>query len=495
MSDKELERWNGTITLNSTIAIFTTAAKSTLLIAVAGCVSQWKWFHFKEEARPLRDLELYDEASRGSLGSVEFLFRLRWGVPALGAIITILALGIDTFSQQIIALDTRPVPIQNNTVATLAYAHTYRTDANTSAFGDEWDVIETTRDNAMQAAIYSGLYNLGKASIANCSSTCTWPGEYDSLGIRNTCTNVTIATMESRECNTTVSSGGKRCNITTPGGVRIDTFFQPTNVQTLVAIGASRVAGTRSPVSTSLISSELLRLAIFRAPSSYNNRRDIIGEEVTECSLSLVGVSASNVSAAGSNLDMKPELLDLGTGRYEGNRSFVFSREGFPDLRVNTLDIGSFLDFFESSLFSGSMFDGYRDYAPADLRTSEGVAGGFFNGNPTDILDRMALSMTDHIRLGVNREISVGAAYFPVVFVRVVWPWITLNLLAETATAVLLLLTVLKSWRFREVPLWKESGIAVLLHNVVLPDGVLRSDYKRAEDLDDIAHNVRAKLE
>ncbi len=107
MSEKPLARWTFFIGLNATIAIFSTATKATLLLAVAACISQWKWLHFKGKRRPVRDFDVYDEASRGSLGSLLFLGHFRWNMGTLGSVITILALAFEPFTQQVITLNTR----------------------------------------------------------------------------------------------------------------------------------------------------------------------------------------------------------------------------------------------------------------------------------------------------------------------------------------------------------------------------------------------------
>ncbi len=133
MVDKPYTRWNFFVSLNATIAIFTTAAKAALLLAVAACISQWKWLHFKSRHQPIRDFDIYDEASRGSLGSLVFLSQVRWGVPAIGAFVTILALGIDAFAQQVVILE----PVLNfspNASATFAFSTNYSSGAIPNAF-------------------------------------------------------------------------------------------------------------------------------------------------------------------------------------------------------------------------------------------------------------------------------------------------------------------------------------------------------------------------
>jgi Protein of unknown function (DUF3176) len=65
------------ITLNSIVSILSTIFRSSLLVPVASGIGQscWTWY---VRARPLSDLCYYDSASRGPLGSLRLLVRLRF---------------------------------------------------------------------------------------------------------------------------------------------------------------------------------------------------------------------------------------------------------------------------------------------------------------------------------------------------------------------------------------------------------------------------------
>lgn len=72
--------------------------------------------HFNKPHK-LSDMDLYDNASRGPLGSLFFL----WGIPvsfgALGSFITIIALALDPFAQQLVSYPSRQVSTGNNTAS------------------------------------------------------------------------------------------------------------------------------------------------------------------------------------------------------------------------------------------------------------------------------------------------------------------------------------------------------------------------------------------
>lgn len=76
------------------------------MLSVASCISQWKWVYFSAKPRRLEHIDLIEEASRGPLGSLEMMVRVPWSMATLGAIVTVVALGIDAFAQQVISQES-----------------------------------------------------------------------------------------------------------------------------------------------------------------------------------------------------------------------------------------------------------------------------------------------------------------------------------------------------------------------------------------------------
>ena len=79
-NNMRVSSWTKPWTLNSNISLMITIVKGAALIPVASCLGQLKWRRFKvgSQWRELRDLEYFDGASRGSLGSLRLLVRLRF---------------------------------------------------------------------------------------------------------------------------------------------------------------------------------------------------------------------------------------------------------------------------------------------------------------------------------------------------------------------------------------------------------------------------------
>lgn len=69
--------WPFSITINSMISIFATIMSATMLVPIAESISQAKWQWFQQH-HALKDMEVYDQASRGPWGALKMLWRVRW---------------------------------------------------------------------------------------------------------------------------------------------------------------------------------------------------------------------------------------------------------------------------------------------------------------------------------------------------------------------------------------------------------------------------------
>lgn len=62
------------VTPNAIISILATANKASLLLTVAQMLVQLKWLYFQGRGRRLFDLQVFDDASQGPLGSLRLLW-------------------------------------------------------------------------------------------------------------------------------------------------------------------------------------------------------------------------------------------------------------------------------------------------------------------------------------------------------------------------------------------------------------------------------------
>ncbi|KAI1775735.1 hypothetical protein F4818DRAFT_414800 [Hypoxylon cercidicola] len=119
---QQVPEWPFSINLNTLIALISTIMRAAMLVGVAEVISQTKWSWFSR-SRPLAHLQYFDEASRSVSGSLSLLFVAPTSLfGTLGALITILSVGIGPFTQQAIKT-TGCLQVHKEVNASLPLAH------------------------------------------------------------------------------------------------------------------------------------------------------------------------------------------------------------------------------------------------------------------------------------------------------------------------------------------------------------------------------------
>lgn len=182
-----MPQWPYCLSINTLIAIYTTILKATMLTITAEGLSQLKWLWFSRP-RPLQDLTRYDMASRGPWGALRLLWTLRGRdvVSSIGAFVTVTALVIDPFTQQVVQAYTCPIAdpkIQASIPRTNVY----------SELGHHIDPGLDTLPLGMQSAIYAAVHNPETITIPfECGSgNCTFVDHYSSIGYCSSCVDLT----------------------------------------------------------------------------------------------------------------------------------------------------------------------------------------------------------------------------------------------------------------------------------------------------------------
>jgi hypothetical protein len=113
--------WTLPLAPNTVIALFSTLSKSAILLVITACIGQLKWIYFGRRGHRVVHLQIFDAASRGPLGAIALIVRIRWGatIASFGALLTILALAQDAAYQQIYSTYSNGT-IQQGQVASLA---------------------------------------------------------------------------------------------------------------------------------------------------------------------------------------------------------------------------------------------------------------------------------------------------------------------------------------------------------------------------------------
>ncbi|EFQ91110.1 hypothetical protein PTT_12140 [Pyrenophora teres f. teres 0-1] len=133
LDNQSLSKWPLGLTI---ITILSKIASAALILPISEAIGQlkWTWFHGKK-SRDAFDFEIFDKASRGAWGSVMLLCRTKGrSLAALGALLTVLLLAIDSFFQQVTDMPERwklqgassiPRSIQYTPSVVLAYDNTW----------------------------------------------------------------------------------------------------------------------------------------------------------------------------------------------------------------------------------------------------------------------------------------------------------------------------------------------------------------------------------
>lgn len=97
------------------VALVTTIRVAmSAVVEAAICQGAWIWISEAGQRRTrhgasLSDFKVFDEASRGMLGSLVFLWRMKLRhLGSIGAFIVIVAHGFESFSQQMVTYEQRP---------------------------------------------------------------------------------------------------------------------------------------------------------------------------------------------------------------------------------------------------------------------------------------------------------------------------------------------------------------------------------------------------
>ncbi|KAH7396714.1 hypothetical protein DE146DRAFT_789374 [Phaeosphaeria sp. MPI-PUGE-AT-0046c] len=168
-------------------------ASAALIVPTSEALGQLKWNWF-QSSKAMWDFEIFDKPSRGPLGAALLLYRTKGrSLAALGALLIMLLLAIDTFFQQVVDFPERrvleaagsslPRVVQYDPGPILEYFQGYEM---------------AMYDSVMYPAVEQFLYKNGTRPVAFgngtrpdipllCpTSTCTWPA-YETLGVCSAC--------------------------------------------------------------------------------------------------------------------------------------------------------------------------------------------------------------------------------------------------------------------------------------------------------------------
>lgn len=513
-------------TLNAIVSILATASKSSLTYMIGECIGQLKWIWFYQKERQLDQIQLFDSASRGPLGSLFVIMQHKGqSIVSLGALVTILVLTFDPFVQQILMYPTREVVDTSGSGRAVAkQAITFIPDAF---------------DSDIQTIINTGVWSQSPEYLQpnlTCSSgNCKWP-PFQSVGLCSQCEDITPQT--SFNCtpsgfNDTGTSAVVPCQIVPPQGspLSIPVGLKSSNIDsstqnwTLLSLNLTEhnvwptfnYDGYSSPSGAVYAGITDPQFVIAQAevgittnetttPSPLADLGKLFHiKHATQCA---VGICARtyDVSVTNGTASFKVSAPDFGkrfpnpeSGPVPVDMAAVWPScwkpsDGLPANHTNVTDVyggsawanvhefascktGDFSNMNKHLAGSTRLEQGLTQYGPGDfsnwskatLRSSDtpepSVARILSRGLEPVIRD-VAASFTRAALTGSNFTAGNGTVLVSEVFVSVDWAWLVLPAALVVLGIVFLVLTIVMN-RQQRLFVWKSSILAVLFHGLV----------------------------
>ncbi|KAG6364268.1 hypothetical protein INS49_005867 [Diaporthe citri] len=183
-------QWRFSINLNTLVALLATIARAAMLAAVAEILGQVKWSWFSRP-RPLNNLQHFDKASRGLIGSLCLpLVASKNLVAVVGSLVVVLSLAIGPFSQQAIkSVDCLQNVSSMN--ASVPIAHFFGQRGLVTELGD----LRADMKGAMINGLVNPTGNDSKITATCQTGNCTFQSNsnvsYSSIGLCSACVDTT----------------------------------------------------------------------------------------------------------------------------------------------------------------------------------------------------------------------------------------------------------------------------------------------------------------
>ncbi|KAJ9500661.1 hypothetical protein H2202_003877 [Exophiala xenobiotica] len=528
------------ITLNTVVAILSTASKSSLILVVGSCISQLKWSWFSRQRR-LTDIQTFDDASRGPLGCAALLTTKAFlSLASVGAIVTILSLAYDPFLQQLLSY---PI-VQVYTNASSAVTR----QARAFAIGG----MDAKFVSAMNAGVWSGASSFAPTPACP-SGNCTWPS-FSTVGWCSKCETFDTKNVAVRGCEIPTPANltsASQCHVELPDGNLVpipmkawmasdnrgDWWVQPVNVvaSTLYARRATYDTYLEDPFPNSKTFLGVTSPQLAMAFVSLDPKGEYLGSDqqplkvntTQECVLDLCfldynvsvkgGVLETKVLRAQHGIQFTEEGLwcwrppGVGEADLNWTEEYIVAYNLFDDHHMAfCLDVGDSFSFdpFDWGYLVGDLLssNGTGQYSCAYVN-NDTVCGSVpvLTGSTTsssdiivklqetlslsDLFEGIAASLTQLGRDSRPSEVT-GQVALPVTYVHIRWEWLILPAVLEVAGIALLLSTMVVAKRAK-TPLWKGSVLPFLYHG--LEDG-MREDVSALESVSSMEREAKARV-
>ncbi|KAJ5062650.1 hypothetical protein J3E74DRAFT_265848 [Bipolaris maydis] len=485
IDDRSLSKWPSGLTI---ITVLSKIASAALILPISEAIGQlkWTWFNGKK-SRDAFDFEIFDKASRGAWGSFILLCRTKGkSLAALGALLTVFLVAIDTFFQQVTDLPERWI-VQGESSIPRSIRYEPKVDGQ---FDSTWDTTEVAQMNPdLRRAMYPFFYDHGTQPTV----------------VGTACGYFLNATSN----NPVLMSGFRVENGTIGETLLMRTLPLTTNpIRKPLYGGSINFKHIQYPILDALIVSSLNG----SVDNVYNKKLPI----AQECVFSFcVKTLHSSYDSGGYREDLEETFFNSTPTKWPwhveyaddiGGTSIEFKSDVHilpPASNGRSKDFGinnsTFIDFVSvvDEIFP-SMITVLNATEPPfiKIRTSfttqimyrsVSYSPWLSPNNITRHIQRMAQAMTNVMRSDVHsNELIIGTSFARETYIAVHWPWMAFPLLMLLLSIVFLVATMYKTSRDNEIGVWKTSAMPTLMYglpkhtqNDIMSSAVSRGIYRR----------------
>ncbi|KAF2449114.1 hypothetical protein P171DRAFT_342669, partial [Karstenula rhodostoma CBS 690.94] len=528
MKDQPLSRCPSGLTA---ITVLAKIAAATLIIPTSEAIGQLKWNWFQGPAsKEMIDLDIFDKASRGGpWGSMMLLLRTKGkSLAAVGAILTILMLAIDTFFQQVVELPEVwvlqgkafvPVVTQlkrESPRAWMAGVENLQDDLSLRVLLDKFFVGNGSRP------MPAGEGFQAEIPVSCSTGNCAWP-MYHTLGVCSACTDVSplisYACLSSKMDwvrNISRDPTGSMYPLGTMCGYFINATSDSPVMMTGYTTGPNATYAGQALVARGLpLVDSVTRTTLFGGTIHFGHIRNPIEDFI------IAGVEDIESAYANSTPFAQECVLSwcvkaikstysLGTYKEELVENFLNSTAG-PHPWLTTLaedsDDGPVYEYFYAEnvtirvpsepeevsygldnatmLLTTATFDNVlpffstvnnssdvvstrlRYWRAGDTEMRPDINPWVPSNNVTQHIERLATAVTNLMRSSSGTESASGDGYAKEVHVQVQWAWLTFPLLLLVLSLLFLVLTIRRtSIAGGDAGLWKNSTLPILIYSL-----------------------------
>jgi hypothetical protein len=496
MHGRPLDDWTLSISINATVSILATVAKSALMLLVAETISQLKWHHY-DSTQSVEDMQTFDGASRGPWGATMFVLKARSRalLATIAAMVAVASIGFEPAAQQMLDFPLRSVSIETPGSAANVYQAVGFNTSDLLALRPSV-ISGMYPPNSLQVALINSFAGIVNDAAHNCPTARCVFGPIETFGVCERCRDATNEVQHIR--NHTNEGGGSDGN----GGSSYKTFhdyfiadddFYPMATSNFTNHGA--INGQTKFIVTTNFTSDFSdpssRRAGFMAVNFTDMYKNVV-ESTTICDLSwctrtLYGAEIVNGLFHIAREERSPLLITNITDDIIQSSFITFGSEQFRDRQ-----------YIAGQREEYVLWQYFADTLSGDSNSNSLVR--MMSGRPLKrTAGFMSMAATNWLRTPANNgsEQLRGEAMASVTFVHVRWAWLAWPAVLTLTASAILFVCVLRD--YRRDNLFKSSTLALLFHGL---HGVDENDMKvhqhgRVEDskgLEDAARQLRVKL-